>query len=297
MADCAVCGVSVPPSNMRLHLLMAHDQSLPPSTELTEQSEEQFDLEALLVMEERDRAIAEALNAELNGDARDAAEVRGPDAAYIDRLIPEELPNLDDDRALAEALQASLQTQDASCRGAGAAAADAVSSECPVCLSELDDPRDITRTRCCHAFHSSCLRRSLQHQDSCPVCRLSSPMVEPSVEPSVEAPRDPSTQRSNPPRQNPPRNQRPRRPRPTADPASDPTAEARQAMPLESAMIGAMAGAAIGGLLGGMSRNPRDAAAGAMGGASFGAIMGNLAHTIDHELQQPVPVQAYRGRR
>jgi Ring finger domain len=38
--------------------------------------------------------------------------------------------------------------------------------ECPICLGEL-----VTTTKCGHKFHSSCIHKWLETNDSCPMCR------------------------------------------------------------------------------------------------------------------------------
>jgi hypothetical protein len=49
--------------------------------------------------------------------------------------------------------------------------------ECAVCLTEIDDNDRAMMTPCGHGFHEECLRRWMQEQMICPVCRHALPGV------------------------------------------------------------------------------------------------------------------------
>lgn len=40
---------------------------------------------------------------------------------------------------------------------------------CAICFSSLE--KDARFTRCTHLFHTSCLRKWMEYQDTCPVCK------------------------------------------------------------------------------------------------------------------------------
>jgi hypothetical protein len=48
--------------------------------------------------------------------------------------------------------------------------------QCPICLLDIDNSKNITTTKCGHHFHSECLHSCLKTKNSCPLCR--EPLVE-----------------------------------------------------------------------------------------------------------------------
>lgn len=51
-------------------------------------------------------------------------------------------------------------------------------TECPICLSEIDTENEVAViTPCHHAFHEGCLRRWIQEQSICPMCRRQLPPI------------------------------------------------------------------------------------------------------------------------
>ena len=51
-------------------------------------------------------------------------------------------------------------------------------TECPICLSEINPDTEVAvTTPCNHSFHEACLRRWMQEQSICPMCRRSLPPI------------------------------------------------------------------------------------------------------------------------
>ncbi|KAJ4982063.1 hypothetical protein NE237_032900 [Protea cynaroides] len=46
------------------------------------------------------------------------------------------------------------------------------SSTCTICIDEFVSGVDITRLPCRHVFHNECIRKWLENNDSCPLCRF-----------------------------------------------------------------------------------------------------------------------------
>lgn len=55
---------------------------------------------------------------------------------------------------------------------------DVKPSTCPICLEVLhgDSLMRIVQARCSHNFHEPCIRKALQQQDRCPICRVEAPL-------------------------------------------------------------------------------------------------------------------------
>ena len=43
--------------------------------------------------------------------------------------------------------------------------------QCPICLMDIENSKNITTTKCGHHFHSECLHQCLKTKNSCPLCR------------------------------------------------------------------------------------------------------------------------------
>jgi len=49
-------------------------------------------------------------------------------------------------------------------------------AQCPICLMDIENFKNITTTKCGHHFHSECLHSCLKTKNTCPLCR--EPLVE-----------------------------------------------------------------------------------------------------------------------
>ena len=92
---------------------------------------------------------------------------------------------MSDPAATAAATAATAATAVSEATTAATAASATASSECPICQSSLDHAQFVTqsgaedtelnehefRLGCGHAFHTTCLCRSLRTESGCPVCR------------------------------------------------------------------------------------------------------------------------------
>jgi hypothetical protein len=50
-------------------------------------------------------------------------------------------------------------------------------SDCPICISRIDDSQEAMVTPCSHAFHRTCLERWMEERLDCPLCRAPLPSV------------------------------------------------------------------------------------------------------------------------
>ncbi len=52
--------------------------------------------------------------------------------------------------------------------------------DCCICLEDIEDETDLTRTKCNHTYHTNCINEWLENHNTCPLCRseLSEPFID-----------------------------------------------------------------------------------------------------------------------